>query len=75
MNGYSSLKTRACPYDTININEMALVVYNATLNPDQRKEAEMMFGSQLKEKWYKLNEYCDRRFGSQRRRTAGGCTA
>ncbi|KNB44810.1 activating signal cointegrator 1 complex subunit 3 [Blastocystis sp. subtype 4] len=58
MNGYSSLKTRACPYDTININEMALVVYNATLNPDQRKEAEMMFGSQLKEKWYKLNEYC-----------------
>ena len=58
MNGYSLLMTRACPYDTIDINEMALVVYNATLNPDQRKAAERMFGSQLKEKWYKLNEYC-----------------
>ena len=58
MNGYSSLKTRTCPYDTVDINEIALVVYNATLNPDQRKAAELMCGSQLKEKWYKLNEYC-----------------
>lgn len=44
MNGYSSLKTRACPYDTININVMALVVYKANIESGQRKEAEMMFG-------------------------------
>lgn len=58
MNCCGSNSTRVRPYDTIDINEMALVVYNATVNPEQRKAAEKMFGSQLKEKWYKLNEYC-----------------
>ena len=45
-------------YDNADINEVALIVYNATLNPDQRKSAEMIVGSKLRDQWYKLNEYC-----------------
>lgn len=36
---------------------MALVVYNAALKPELRKEAEKSFGSKLQDKWYKLAEY------------------
>ena len=45
-------------YDNADINEVALIVYNATLNQDQRAAAEMIVGSKLHNQWYKLNEYC-----------------
>ena len=55
---FISACTSVRQYDNADINEIALIVYNATLNPNQRKSAEMIVGPKLHDQWYKLNEYC-----------------
>ena len=45
-------------YDLIDINEMAYAVYNATINPKQRKEVEQSYGRGLQQSWNQLNELC-----------------
>ena len=42
----------------IDINEMAYAVYNATINPKQRKDVEKSYGKALSQQWHKLNELC-----------------
>lgn len=45
-------------YDLIDINEMAYAVYNATINPKQRKDVEQTYGKGLQQCWNQLNELC-----------------
>ena len=42
----------------VDVNEVALVVYNAMVNKEQRRSAEKMISPKLRDLWYKLNDYC-----------------
>lgn len=42
----------------MDINEMALDVYNATIDSTKRFDCEKKYGTGLRSKWYKLNELC-----------------
>ena len=53
-----SINCRVKMYDMIDINEMAYAVYNATINPKQRKDVEKSYGKALSQQWHKLNELC-----------------
>ena len=43
------LMCRKKAYDLIDINEMAYAVYNATINPKQRKDVEQHYGKGLQQ--------------------------
>ena len=67
MHSFKSFRRTECeagitlsnkPYEAVDINEMALDVYNATIDQSKRRSCEKEYGSGLKSSWYKLNELC-----------------